>query len=251
MQTDRRIGDSQSEPDGGALAPLEQRVGYSFDDRALLVRALTHRSYANERGSGAEDNEVLEFLGDAVLGLIVSDLLCRRHPSLNEGQMSKLKSFLVSAETLAKLADDLWLGQCVFLGRGEEKTAGRTKSSILANTFEALIAALYLDGGLDCASEFILARVEPLISPAADHSAPIRDFKSALQEHVQAAGLPLPSYEVVDEAGPDHAKTFRVQVTAGDDQRAVGQGSTKKRAEQVAARMLLEPLLKQSREVAE
>ncbi len=210
----------------------------------MLVRALTHRSYANEQGGGIDDNEVLEFLGDAVLGLIVSDLLCRGYPSLNEGQMSKLKSFLVSAETLAKLADELGLGQFVFLGRGEEKTAGRTKSSILANSFEALIAALYMDGGLGCAMDFVLARVEPLIRPVADQVPPTRDFKSALQEHVQAAGLPLPSYEVVDEEGPDHQKTFRVQVTAGDDQRAVGQGSTKKRAEQLAAKTLLEPLLK-------
>lgn len=227
------------------LASLEQRIAYRFDDRSLLVRALTHRSYANEQGGGAEDNEVLEFLGDAVLGLIVSDLLCQRHPLLNEGQMSKLKSFLVSAETLAKLADQLGLGQFVLLGRGEEKTAGRTKSSILANTFEALIAALYLDGGLERASEFVLGQVEPLIGPTVAQAPPTRDFKSALQEHVQSVGLPPPSYEVVEEEGPDHDKTFSVQVTAGDDKRALGQGTTKKRAEQLAAKSLLEPLLKQ------
>ncbi len=243
MQTDRSVDESATERDGYSLTSLEQRIGYDFDDRALLVRALTHRSFANEQGAGADDNEVLEFLGDAVLGLIVSDLLCRRYPSMNEGQMSKLKSFLVSAETLATLAEELGLGQFVILGRGEEKTAGRTKNSILANSLEALIAALYVDGGLERATEFVLMRVEPLIGPVADQLPPTRDFKSALQEYLQASGLPLPLYEVVDEVGPDHQKTFLVQVSAGEDQSAVGKGSTKKRAEQVAAKMLLEPLL--------
>ncbi len=243
MQTERSVGDSSPVRETSSLNSLERRIAYEFDDRSLLVRALTHRSFANEQAAGVDDNEVLEFLGDAVLGLIVSDLLCRRYPSLNEGQMSKLKSFLVSADTLAGLAEELGLGQFVFLGRGEEKTAGRSKNSILANSFEALIAAMYMDGGLDSAAEFVLARVEPLIGPAADQLPPTRDFKSALQEHLQASGLPLPLYEVVDEVGPDHQKTFLVQVSAGADQSAVGRGSTKKRAEQVAARMLLEPLL--------
>lgn len=251
MQIDCSSSKSQPQREDDTLAPLEKRIAYRFDDRSLLIRALTHRSYANEQGGGGEDNEVLEFLGDAVLGLIVSDLLCRRHPSLNEGQMSKLKSFLVSAETLAKLADELGLGQFVFLGRGEEKTAGRTKSSILANTFEALIAALYLDGGLDGASAFVLAQVEPLIGVAVHRAPPTGDYKSALQEHVQSVGLPPPSYEVVGEEGPDHQKTFSVQVTSGDDQRALGQGTTKKRAEQLAAKVLLESLLKQSAAAAE
>ena len=248
MRTDYSTGASEAENEGGVLALLELRVGYSFDNRSLLTCALTHRSYANEQGASVDDNEVLEFLGDAVLGLIVSDLLCRRYPSLNEGEMSKLKSFLVSAETLAELAAQLGLGEFVFLGRGEEKTAGRSKSSILANTFEALIAALYLDGGLRCATDFVLARVEPFLRPTDDEAPLTRDFKSALQEHVQSVGLPPPSYEVIDEVGPDHDKTFRVQVKAGNDQCAVGQGSTKKRAEQVAARMLLGPLLEQSNE---
>lgn len=220
---------------------LERRIAYVFDDRALLVRALSHRSYANEKGPDVDDNEVLEFLGDAVLGLVVSDLLCTRYPTLTEGEMSKLKSFLVSADTLAQLADGLGLGQFILLGRGEEKTAGREKNSILANAMEALIAALYIDGGLEQAGEFILDLVLPLISDVADQPHPVRDFKSALQEIVQADGMPLPRYEVIGEDGPDHDKVFQIEVHVGDET-AHGHGRTKKRAEQRAARQILEIL---------
>ncbi len=237
MATSEPIGsiDWTSETD------LERRIGYVFDDRALLVRALSHRSYANEKGPDVDDNEVLEFLGDAVLGLVVSDLLCTRYPTLTEGEMSKLKSFLVSSDTLAQLADGLGLGHFILLGRGEEKTAGREKSSIRANAMEALIAALYIDGGLEQAGEFILDLVLPLISDVADQPHPVRDFKSALQEVVQADGMPLPRYEVVGEDGPDHDKVFQVEVQVGDDT-AHGHGRTKKRAEQRAARQIFELL---------
>ena len=220
---------------------LERRIAYVFDDRALLIRALSHRSYANEKGPDIDDNEVLEFLGDAVLGLVVSDLLCTRYPTLSEGEMSKLKSFLVSADTLAQLADELGLGQFILLGRGEEKTAGREKNSILANAMEALIAGLYIDGGLEQAGEFILDLVLPLISDATEQPQPLRDFKSTLQEIVQADGMPLPSYDVVGEDGPDHDKVFQVKVLVGG-QSAHGHGRTKKRAEQRAARQILESL---------
>lgn len=220
---------------------LERRIDYVFADRELFVRSLSHRSYANERGPEVADNEVLEFLGDSVLGLIVSDLLCARYPDLSEGEMSKLKSFLVSADTLSTLAHDLGLGRFILLGRGEEKTAGREKSSILANSLEALIAALYLDGGLDKAAAFVLERLEPLLGGVSEEVQPVRDFKSALQETVQAEGMPLPEYEVVGEDGPDHDKVFQVEVRTGDDQ-GRGQGRTKKRAEQRAARQILESL---------
>jgi len=220
---------------------LERRIGYVFDDRALLVRALSHRSYANEQGPDVDDNEVLEFLGDAVLGLVVSDLLCTRYPTLSEGEMSKLKSFLVSADTLAQLADELELGQFILLGRGEEKTAGRGKNSILANAMEALIAGLYIDGGLEQAAEFIMDLALPLISDVTEQPHPLRDFKSALQEIVQADGMPLPCYEVVGEDGPDHDKVFQIEVQVGEH-RAHGHGRTKKRAEQRAARQILESL---------
>lgn len=222
---------------------LQDRLGHRFVDPQLLVRALTHRSYANEQGTGA-DNEVLEFLGDAVLGLIVSDLLCSEHPELSEGQMSKLKSYLVSAETLGRLADEFGLGSYILLGRGEEKTEGRNKSSILANAFEAVIAALYSDGGLSRARSFVLELMGPLLEEAEDDpgGAPVRDFKSTLQEHVQAAGLPLPEYLVVEEEGPDHAKVFHVEVRIGEGASSRGTGRTKKRAEQRAARELLREL---------
>ncbi len=233
--------ESISDVDWSAETELEQQIGYVFDDRGLLKRALSHRSYANERGDDVDDNEVLEFLGDAVLGLIVSDLLCSRYPHLREGEMSKLKSFLVSADTLAQLAEGLGLGRYILLGRGEEKTAGREKNSILANALEAVIAALYLDGGLEQAAEFVLAGVEPLIAGADEDSSPIRDFKSALQEAVQAEGMQLPVYQIASEEGPDHDKVFHVEVSVGE-LRAHGHGRTKKRAQQRAARQILETL---------
>lgn len=223
------------------LEVLERRVGYSFQDRAVLVQALTHRSYANERGKTAADNEVLEFLGDAVLGLVVSDALCGRFPFFTEGQMSKLKSFLVSADTLSKLADALGVGEFILLGRGEEKTAGRAKKSILANTLEAVIAAIYTDGGLEPAREFILRQVAPLVDDVDEvRPHPVHDFKSAVQEHVQASGLALPEYEVVDESGPDHEKLFHVELAVDGSPATRGVGPTKKRAEQDAARRWLE-----------
>ncbi len=225
------------------LVALEERLGYTFEDRSLLVRALTHRSFANEAGTGSGDNEVLEFLGDAVLGLVVSDVLCARHPRLSEGEMSKLKSHLVSAETLTRFAEEMELGRFVLLGRGEEKTDGRQKSSILANALEAVIAALYTDGGLECARNFVLSCIEPLLGPVQEGGRhPVRDFKSALQEHVQGAGLPLPRYRVVEEEGPDHEKVFHVRVRVSEGCVATGHGRTKKRAEQRAARQVLERL---------
>lgn len=226
----------------GRLDDLERRLGYRFRDRQLLITAMTHRSFANERPGEVEDNEVLEFLGDAVLGLVVSDVLCARHPYLSEGQMSKLKSYLVSADTLSELADEIGLGDFVRLGRGEEKTDGRAKDSILANCFEAIIAALYRDGGLERARSFVLDLVEPLIGEVEKGPPPVRDFKSALQERAQARGLPLPTYRVVEEQGPDHEKVFHVEVTVADDLEAVGRGKTKKRAEQRAAHRALDLL---------
>ena len=225
------------------LEQVESRLGHRFADRTLLLRALTHRSYANEQGEGVEDNEVLEFLGDAALGLIASDLLCRRMPHLSEGQMSKLKSILVSADTLGNFARRLGLGRFVRLGRGEEKTDGRNKNSILANTVEAIIGALYLDAGLEQARTFSLGMLEPVLRQGvAAGGRPVRDFKSALQERLQSRGLALPEYEVIEEAGPDHDKTFSVQVRVGGVFAGRGSGRTKKRAEQAAARQALERL---------
>lgn len=233
------------------LARLQEMLEYRFEDVSLLTRALTHRSWANERAHDAKDNEVLEFLGDAVLGLVVSDLLCTQHPDLSEGQMSKLKSFLVSADTLGRLADEFGLGAYILLGRGEEKTAGRAKNSILANAFEALIGALYLDGGLEQAQDFVLEQVEPLVGHFDEGVEPLRDFKSTLQERVQARGLALPTYDVVEEEGPDHDKVFHVRVSVGDRWQALGHGRTKKRAEQRAARQVLDQLRQEADEAAD
>lgn len=230
------------------LDRLQELLGYEFEDPALLMRALTHRSWANERSEDARDNEVLEFLGDAALGLVVSDLLCTQHPEMSEGQMSKLKSFLVSADTLGRLADHFGLGEFILLGRGEEKTAGRAKNSILANAFEALIGALYLDGGLERAQDFVLEQVEPLVGNFDAGAEPLRDFKSTLQERVQARGMPLPEYDVVEEEGPDHAKVFHVRVRVEDRWQARGHGRTKKRAEQRAARQVLDQLRQEALE---
>lgn len=225
------------------LAQLQERFGHAFRQPELLTRALTHRSWANERGEDA-DNEVLEFLGDAVLGLVISDLLVNRMADLSEGQMSKLKSYLVSAETLGRVAAGYGLGTHIRLGRGEEKTDGRSKSSILANAMEAVIAALYLDGGLETARRFVLATLTPLLDDLdiGETVGTMADYKSALQEHVQAMGLPLPLYDTLEEEGPDHAKVFHVEVRVATLGAARGDGSTKKRAEQLAARRMLELL---------
>lgn len=230
--------------DGEAFAlpetgDLEERLAHAFEERELLYRALTHRSFANELPGEFPDNEVLEFLGDAVLGLVVSDLLYRRHPELTEGEMSKIKSYLVSTPTLARVAEDVALGESLLLGRGEEKSAGRAKDSLLANTFEAVIAALYLDAGLDEVRDFVDKTLGGRLAAAVEADTSLHDFKSVLQERLQADGRDLPDYDVVAELGPDHDKIFRVEVSVEGERLAEGEGKTKKGAEQNAARKAL------------
>jgi len=224
------------------LGLLESRIGYRFQDRELLHRATIHRSFANENEEDIADNEVLEFLGDAVLGLVVSELLYRRHPEFSEGEMSKLKAFLVSSEALARRAEEIDLGAYLMLGKGEEKTAGRLKDSLLANAFEAVIAATYLDGGLQAATEFVDGTVYQHLTDSSHDNVGFSDFKSLLQEQLQSEGRPLPAYTVVEEIGPDHAKTFCVEVKLEGESFAVGDGKTKKAAEQMAAERALESL---------
>lgn len=221
------------------LGELEAKLGYRFERRERLLRALSHRSYANERQADVADNEVMEFLGDAVLGLVVSEMLYRRHAELSEGQMSKLKAYLVSAGTLARRAEEVDLGSYLLLGRGEEKTFGRGKESLLANAFEAVIAAVYLDGGLQAATDFVDRTLWGDLGDAIEADPTLRDFKSILQERLQAQGRALPLYRVVEERGPDHAKVFRVEVVVDDEALAEGEGKTKKGAEQVAAELAL------------
>lgn len=221
---------------------LQTRIGYRFRDRGLLEHALTHRSRAAEDASGGvADNESLEFLGDAVLGLVVADVLFHQFPHYDEGQKSKIKAAVVSTQSLARHATRLGLGAHLILGRGEEKTGGRQKPALLADAYEAIIAAVYLDGGLEAAEAFLRRELKEDID---EGSAPTytRDCKSALQERLQALGRPLPEYRLVGEEGPDHRKTFNVEVTVAGEVLGTASGRAKKEAEQEAARLALERL---------
>lgn len=222
---------------------LETRIGYRFRDRGLLEHALTHKSKAHEDPSGGViDNESLEFLGDAVLGLVIADGLCRRYPHSSEGQKSKIKAMMVSTASLAELAERLELGDHMILGRGEEKTGGRRKQALLADTCEALIAAIYLDGGLEPARQFLMREFGDTLEEAGRPDYFGRDHKSRLQEALQGLGRSLPSYRVAAEAGPEHRKQFHVEVFVDGAILAQGTGRTKKDAEQDAAKTALEIL---------
>jgi ribonuclease-3 len=228
------------------LGPLEERIGYHFRDLGLLEHALTHRSRAHEDASGGViDNESLEFLGDAVLGFAIADMLFVRFPTHSEGYKSKVKAGMVSATSLARLAEDIDLGRYVMLGRGEEKTGGRQKHAILADGFEALIAAIYLDGGIEAARDFIASCFGPLIAVAGDQAADAaftEDWKSALQEWMQANGRGLPNYRLASTEGPDHRKRFDVEVLVAGEVAGRAVGRSKKEAEQQAAREALAKL---------
>jgi ribonuclease-3 len=222
---------------------LQRAIDYRFRDRGLLEHAMTHTSRANEDVSGGViDNESLEFLGDAVLGFVIADLLYREFPQFSEGEKSKLKAMLVSTATLAHLAEGLSLGDHLLLGRGEEKTGGRRKLALLADTYEALIAAVYLDGGIEQARTFVSHEFASLIADVKAHGLVGRDYKSALQEYLQAEEQGLPEYRLTGTIGPDHRKLFQVQVAAHGQPLAEGTGSSKKEAEQEAARLALEKL---------
>lgn len=198
----------------------------------VLTRALTHRSYAYEKG-GLPTNERLEFLGDSVLGLVVTDTLFREHPDLPEGQLAKLRAAVVNMRALADVARDLGVGPYIRLGRGEEGTGGRDKSSILADTLEALIGAVYLDRGLDEAATFVHRLFDPLIARASGMGAGL-DWKTSLQELTAALELGVPEYQVT-ESGPDHQKRFQATVVVAEQSYGSGDGRSKKEAEQQAA----------------
>lgn len=210
---------------------LEGRLGYQLES-ALLVRALTHRSYAYENG-GLPTNERLEFLGDSVLGLVVTDTLYRTHPDLPEGQLAKLRAAVVNSRALAEVGRGLDLGAFIRLGRGEEGTGGRDKASILADTLEAVIGAVYLDQGLDAASELVHRLFDPLIEKSSNLGAGL-DWKTSLQELTAFEGLGVPEY-LVTETGPDHEKTFTAAARVGGVSYGTGTGRSKKEAEQQAA----------------
>jgi len=233
-------------PFGSELEPLEQRIGYRFRDRGLLEHALTHRSRVHEDASGGVfDNESMEFLGDSVLGFVIADMLFREFPHHNEGQKSKLKASLVSAASLARLGEAIDLGTFLILGRGEEKTGGRRKRAIISDCYEALIAAIYLDGGVEPARSFIERQFADLIAEAKRTGAAAAftdDWKSALQEWLQSHGQGLPAYRLAGEIGPDHRKQFVVEVVVGGESVARAEGRSKKEAAQAAARAALERL---------
>ena len=218
---------------------LQHRIDYRFRDRGLLEHALTHKSRAAEDASGGvADNESLEFLGDAVLGLVVADALFHQFPSYTEGQKSKVKAAVVSTQSLARHAEHIRLGDHLILGRGEEKTGGRFKQALLADAYEALIAAIYLDGGLEAAGAFLRRELKDAIDAGSAQTL-VRDYKSTLQEQLQALGRPLPEYRVSGEAGPDHRKIFHVEVVVAGEVLGAASGRAKKEAEQEAARLAL------------
>ena len=233
-------------PFGAELEPLERRIGYRFKDRGMREHALTHRSRVHEDASGGVfDNESMEFLGDSVLGFVIAAMLFREFPQHNEGQKSKLKASLVSAASLARLAEQIDLGAFLILGRGEEKTGGRRKHAIIADCYEALIAAIYLDGGIEPAQRFIEQQFAALVAEARKTGAAAAftdDWKSALQEYLQARGLGLPAYRLAGELGPDHRKSFLVEVVVDGEAIARAEGRSKKEAAQSAARAALEKL---------
>ena len=223
------------------MTALEERLGYSFRNRALLETALTHSSYANEnRASGIVCNERLEFLGDSVLGVTVADFLYRHFPDMPEGRMTRLRAELVCEQSLHRVALELHLGDYLRLGKGEEHNGGRKRASILSDAVEAVIAAMYLDAGMETAAGFIhrclLDDVRAIETPT------FTDYKTSLQELVQRHSGQVLSYELVGEEGPDHAKTFRVQVCLNGEPIGRGTGRTKKEAEQTAAANALEAL---------
>jgi ribonuclease-3 len=219
---------------------LEENLGYQFRNRELLFRALTHRSCASEfPPDQCADNEQLEFLGDAVLGFVVSETLVARYPAALEGELSQWKSHLVSAAYLYHCALAIELGDFLRLGKGEERNGGRARRTVLANAFEAVIAAMHLDGGIEAATAFVKAKVLVEIDQMSTGEIELLNHKSVLQERTQAMGLPMPRYSTVGTAGPEHAKVFTVEARVGDLLSERATGSSKKVASQHAAEILI------------
>jgi ribonuclease-3 len=224
------------------MRTLEERLGYTFQDRSLLEAALYHSSYANEhRGSGISSNERLEFLGDAVLGLVTADFLYRKHPKAPEGDLTRIRAALVCEESLHEVAQSLQLGDYLQLGKGEEAGGGRQRPSILADATESVFAAVYLDGGMEAARSLI-HRVLLDKEREEDVEQRRRDYKTELQELVQRKAGRVLRYELVDTSGPDHAKVFHICVTVNGEPVGSGSGRSKKEAEQAAAKAALEQM---------
>ena len=217
---------------------LEESLGHPFQDKTLLTEALTHRSFANEyHTENLPDNERLEFLGDAVLDLVISEYLMVTLPGAPEGQLTRIRAEVVSMPGLARIAGALDVGSAMLLGKGEERSGGREKSSLLADAVEALIGAVFTDGGFDAARAVVLPLFVPMLEEASKVEG--QDFKSRLQEMLQASQRALPLYKVADASGPDHERIFLVEVILDDTVISSGQGRTKKSAEQAAAELAL------------
>ena len=219
---------------------LQKEIGYHYRDTKVMMTALSHSSYANEMKHGVHSNERLEFLGDAVLSVIVSDYLFRHYSHLEEGELTKLRASLVCEKALSGFAETIGLGECLLLGRGEEMTGGRKRPSIQADAFEAVIASIYLDGGLERAREFVLSFVKPqLEKDEKQKKVPFIDYKTMLQEIIQQNKEEVVSYKLVGETGQDHDKRFCVEVHLNSNVIGKGTGRSKKEAEQQAAKEAL------------
>jgi ribonuclease-3 len=235
-----------------AVEALEEKLGYRFRQRGLLTRALTHRSRSSEHTEGPEsqDNEQLEFLGDSILGFVVSEFLVARNPDSSEGELSQLKAHLVSSTHLHRCALELDLGQSLLLGKGEERNGGRERKTLLADAVEAIIAAMHLDGGIDAARKFVHEHVVNVLEdPDEAEAIGLLNYKSVLQEKTQALGLPIPRYATVATSGPEHAKVFTVEVKIGE-QTSRAHGSSKKAASQEAAHIMIQQLSREDAPVS-
>jgi ribonuclease-3 len=226
------------------LAGLEKKIGITFHDEELLKRALTHSSFSYEQQpQSPPDNEVLEFLGDSVVGLVIADFFCSAYPYSAEGELSKFKSAAASTLSLSQFARKIRLDRYLLLGKGEERSGGRKKKTILAGGFEALVGAIYLDQGYESARRFLLTLLHESYKERVGQKFLINNFKSALQEHFQKEGLPVPEYRTITSIGPDHKKAFIVEVSLGPYALAKAKGFSKKSAEQLAAKKALRSLL--------
>ena len=230
MKINRRISSN--------IELFEQKINYEFKNKEYILEALTHSSYSNEN-KNYPFNERLEFLGDSVLSIVISDYLFKKESKLPEGELTKIRANIVCEESLSEVSKNIHLGKYMLLGKGEEATGGRERISILADALEAVIAAIYLDGGIKCAREFILTNMEKIINDSIKGKI-FRDYKTCLQEVLQSNGENNIWYKLIEEKGPDHNKRFVMEVGINDTVLGVGEGKSKKDAEQVAAKCALD-----------
>ena len=230
MKINRRISSN--------IELFEQKINYEFKNKEYILEALTHSSYSNEN-KNYPFNERLEFLGDSVLSIVISDYLFKKETKLPEGELTKIRANIVCEESLSEVSKNIHLGKYMLLGKGEEATGGRERISILADALEAVIAAIYLDGGIKCAREFILTNMEKIINDSIKGKI-FRDYKTCLQEVLESNGENNIWYKLIEEKGPDHNKRFVMEVGINDTVLGVGEGKSKKDAEQVAAKCALD-----------